>query len=195
MQERQAIEADPQDEDALLEALLRRVALGEQAALFHFRQRSLACVRSTVLRVVRNPADADEVCADLYLQVWEQARDFARERGGIRGWLRTLAWSRAVDHQRRIRRHSAQRSSLLEMTGRAGEDVEGAICAWALSRCVHEAFAGLSAVQRRILQLAFFEDLSHAAIAARMALPLGTVKSHARRGLQALRDTLGVRAG
>ena len=180
-------------ENAELDGLLQRIACGHEDALYRFQQLSLPCVRSLVLRVVGNPADADEVCADVYLQAWEHAGDYASARGGVKSWLRTLAWSRAVDHRRRAARHAAH--PLPENTpARSDQDVEQCAHAWALSRSAREALVGLSAIQRRILSLAFDEDLSHASIAQRVGLPLGTVKSHARRGLQTLRVALGVTA-
>ena len=180
--------ADREDE---LCSLLHRIADREEIAFRDFRCLSMASVRDLVQRVVRNPADADEVCADLYLQVWEKAGEYARDRGGVMAWLRTLARSRAVDHRRRSHRHAADCPLSEEALAGAGGGVEDDACLWALSRAAREAFVALSQAQRRILQLAFYEDLSHADIAARMGLPLGTVKSHARRGLAHLRTVLG----
>ena len=185
---------DPEDDNAALELLLAYIAAGQEDALEAFRRLSLPCVRGLILRVVDNPADADEVCADLYLQVWERARDYASERSGVKAWLRTLAWSRAVDHRRRAARHAALPLPADDALRQRGADVEGAACAWALARAAREALLGLSTIQRRIQQLAFDEDLSHTCIAQRLGLPLGTVKSHVRRGLQALREALGVTA-
>jgi RNA polymerase sigma-70 factor, ECF subfamily len=182
---------DLADREQVLCTLLQRIAGREEAALRDFRHESLATVRAIVLRVVRNPADAEEVCADLYLQVWERASDYASDRGGVMAWVRTLAWSRAVDQRRRAQRHAAHCSLSDEALGSAGGDVEQDACHWALSRAAREALVALTRSQRRILQLAFYEDLSHADIAARMGLPLGTVKSHARRGLVHLRELLG----
>jgi RNA polymerase sigma-70 factor (ECF subfamily) len=180
------------DADATLGRLLQRIANREESALRDFRCQSLASVRAIVLRVVRNPADAEEVCADLYLQVWQRASDYASDRGGVMAWLRTLAWSRAVDLKRRGQRHSARCVLLDEAAGStAGDQVERDACDWASSRAAREALVELTQAQRRILQLAFYEGLSHADIAARVGLPLGTVKSHSRRGLAHLRALLG----
>lgn len=183
---------EPSDVEATLGRLLQRIADRDESALRDFRCQSLESVRAIVLRVVRNPADAEEVCADLYLQVWHKASEYASERGGVMAWLRTLAWSRAVDMKRRAKRHSSHRVLLEQTAGTEGDEVEQQAFDWALSRAACKALVALNQAQRRILQLAFFEDLSHADIAARMGLPLGTVKSHARRGLAHLRTLLGV---
>lgn len=179
----------PQDEDAQLQALMQDVARGDERALAELRRRSLSRVQAVVSRVLRNPADAEEVCSDLYLQVWESAARYAPERGGVLPWLATLARSRALDQLRRNRRHMAD--APFDERDDNGFESGAATGDWAAMRCIRRAMGDLSQVQRRILGLAFDEELSHAGIARRMGLPLGTVKSHARRGLSALRAALG----
>lgn len=179
-------------EDELLQGLVRRIASGEERALVDLRCLSLPRVQAVVVRVLRNPADVEEVCADLYLQVWERAASYAADRGGVLPWLATMARSRAFDHLRRLRRHAAEWSmddSPDEVGDRLATDPGDGD--WSALRCVRQALGGLSEVQRQVLGLAFDDDLSHACIAERMGLPLGTVKSHARRGLTALRAALG----
>jgi RNA polymerase sigma-70 factor (ECF subfamily) len=182
------------DDDAGLRALLSRIATGDQRAFADFHARTLPRIHGLVLRVVRNPADADEVLGDVYLQAWDQAGEYSPARGGVLAWLRTLAWSRAVDRQRRARRHATDVALPIEDAEACCDeaDVELAACAWSSARAVRLAFEALTGVQQRILRLAFDDELSHPDIAARTGLPLGTVKSHARRGLATLRLALGV---
>ena len=184
-------------DESQLTSLLCSVARQEADALGRFYDLTLSRVYGLILRVVRNPADAEEVVSDLYLQVWEKASDYCAERGSVLAWLKTMAWSRAVDRQRRERRHG------IEMPLHPDEDddaytecegltVEQAAEAWSSGRAVKVAFMELSDIQRKILTLAFHEDMTHQDIAELTSLPLGTVKSHARRGLTALRAALGV---
>jgi RNA polymerase sigma-70 factor (ECF subfamily) len=179
------------DEAQLLQALMERVARREESALVELRRRSLPRMQAAVSRVLRNPADAEEVCSDLYLQVWERAACYSPARGDVLPWLATLARSRALDHLRRMRRHAAE--SPFDDLGEPAADAwaDSPTGDWAALRCIRRAMDGLSQVQRRILGLAFDDELSHACIAQRMGLPLGTVKSHARRGLSALRTAIG----
>ena len=187
------------DIDAILAGLLARIARGDAQAVAALYDVSLPLVYGLVLRLLRNPADAEEVVGDLYLQVWEHAADFDPGRGGALAWLRTLAWSRAVDRQRRQRRHGLDvplhpdddAAAYASMACEALEP-EAAAEAWSSARAVRAAFDHLSDIQRRILTLAFQQDMSHHDIALATGLPLGTVKSHARRGLQALRAVLEV---
>jgi RNA polymerase sigma-70 factor, ECF subfamily len=185
------------DIDAVLAGLIARIAAGEVRAVAELYDASLPLVWGLVLRLLRNPADAEEVIGDLYLQVWERARDFDPGRGGALAWLRTLAWSRAVDRQRRQRRHALDvplhpDDDAAAYASMACEDLEpeAAAEAWSSAQAVRAAFDHLSDIQRRILTLAFQQDMSHHDIALATGLPLGTVKSHARRGLQALRAVL-----
>ena len=191
--------SDTQDqelEQAEICALLSRVAARDAAALGELYDRCLSRVYGLILRVLRNPADADEVVGDLFLQVWEKAGDYQPGRGSALAWLRTLAWSRAVDRQRRQRRHASdielhpegEQSTYAEC-----EDLEPetAAAAWSSARAVRQAFQMLTDVQQNVLTLAFQQDMSHQDIASHIGLPLGTVKSHARRGLAALRAALG----
>ncbi len=187
---------DQELEQAEICALLTRLAARDAAALSELYDRCLSRVYGLILRVVRNSADAEEVVSDLFLQVWDKAADYQPDRGTAMAWLRTLAWSRAVDRQRRQRRHALE----MELHPEDGEDTyadceqlqpETAAAAWSSARAVQAAFGNLSEVQKQILTLAFQQDMSHQDIASHTGMPLGTVKSHARRGLSSLRAALG----
>ena len=183
-------------EQAELQAELLRIADRDELALGRFYDLTLSRIYGLILRVVRNPADAEEVVGDVYLQVWEKACDFRSERGCVLAWLKTLAWSRAVDRQRRGRRYAMEvelhpEGSEPAYTECEGQDAEAAVMAWSSADAVAKAFRVLSDVQKQILTLAFHQEMSHQDIAQQTGLPLGTVKSHARRGLAALRTALG----
>lgn len=183
-----------------LRGLLSQVAKHDEQALGSFYDRTLSRVYGLILRVVRNPADAEEVVSDLYLQVWERAGDYQPERGPAIAWLRTLAWSRAVDRQRRSRRFAREVELHPEAADGAyaeceSQSAELAVMAWSSAQAVQRSFSALSDAQKRILTLAFQQDMSHQEISVATRIPLGTVKSHARRGLAALRQALGGEGG
>jgi RNA polymerase sigma-70 factor (ECF subfamily) len=186
----------PNDDEQLLRSLIVRIRARDEQALASLYDLTLGRVYGLVLRVVRQPADAEEVVGDLYMHVWEKAADYAPERGAVMAWLQTQAWSRAVDRLRRVRRRS-QEVSLHPEEGEAayreceGLGVEQIAEACYASQGIRQAFKSLTDAQQNILQLAFFEDMSHQEISDRTGIPLGTVKSHARRGLAALRAVLG----
>jgi RNA polymerase sigma-70 factor (ECF subfamily) len=178
-----------------LQGLLSQVAGRDEQALGRFYDRTLSRIYGLILRVVRNPADAEEVVGDLYLQVWERAADYDSGRGPAIAWLKTLAWSRAVDRQRRGRRfaHDVQlhpEGGDAAYTDCESQSAELAVMAWSSAQAVQRSFSALSDMQKRILTLALQQDMSHQEISAATSIPLGTVKSHARRGLARLRAAL-----
>ena len=181
--------------EAELVALVGRLRFGDAEALGRLYDLSLGRVYAVALRVLRDPADAEEVVSDVFLQVWEQAAAYCPERGSVLAWLQTLAWSRAVDRLRRLRRHRAVEPLHPDATVAAyasgeGDPGEVMLASFGNARRVREAFAALTPAQRQVLSLAYGDELSHPEIAERTGLPLGTVKSHARRGMAALRAAL-----
>lgn len=185
---------DAPDEAALV-ALMGRIRVGDAEALGQLYDQALGRVYGLALRVLRQPQDAEEVVSDVFLQVWDQAVSYCPERGSVMAWLQTLAWSRAVDRQRRLRRQRLEQP--LHPEGdldaySSGEDnpADAVLEHLGNVQALQRAFQHLTPVQRTVLELAYHEELSQPEIAERTGLPLGTVKSHARRGMAALRDAL-----
>lgn len=190
-----ACEAPVEALETELLALVARLRFGDAEALGRLHDLTLGRLYAVALRVLRDPLDAEEVVSDVLLQVWRQADSYCPERGAVLAWMQTLAWTRSVDRMRRLRRHRACEPLPPESPDPAYASDEAAPAAAMLDRLVNAhrvrtALAGLSPAQRRVLTLAFGEDLSHPEIARRTGWPLGTVKSHARRGLAALRAAL-----
>jgi RNA polymerase sigma-70 factor (ECF subfamily) len=185
--------ADP--DEAQLVALIGRIRAGDAEALGALYDLALGRVYGLALRVLRQPQDAEEVVGDVFLQVWDRAISYCPERGAVMAWLLTLTWSRAVDRLRRGRRQRLEQSlhpDAPEDAYTPGEDEPAPVLIERLdqAQAIQRAFAALTPAQRRVLELAYQEELSQPEIAQRTGLPLGTVKSHARRGLAALRAAL-----
>jgi RNA polymerase sigma-70 factor (ECF subfamily) len=194
--QRDPILTSPESDEPELQGLLRAIGAHDEMALGRFYDCTLSRVYGLIQRVVRNPADAEEVVSDLYLQVWERACDYQAERGSVTAWLKTMAWSRAVDRQRRSRRFAREVDLHPDQDDAAYTEceslsAEAAVMAWTSANAVQRAFRVLSDVQKQVLTLAFQQEMTHQDIAAMTQIPLGTVKSHARRGLAALREALG----
>ena len=186
-------------EAELLAALLLRMRRGDPQALGELYDRTLSRVFALAVRIVRNEADAEEVVCDVYRQAWENSVDYSAERGAVMAWLLTIARSRALDHLRRHRSRGIEEplhpdDDMDAYMLREGPEQESLLDVLATGSAVQRALAVLSAAQRRVVELAFFEDLTHQEIAQRTGWPLGTVKSHLRRGLAALKPVL-VREG
>lgn len=181
-------------DEAALVALLGRIRFGDASALGQLYDLTVGRLHAVALRVLGNVDDAEEALADAYLQVWDKAASYCPERGAVMAWLQTLAWSRACDLARARRRRQPpglhpDDSPLAYMESEDPGPQRLAEREGAAAR-VQAAMARLGDAQRRVLELAFGEDMSHAQIAELTGQPLGTVKSHARRGLAALRAAL-----
>lgn len=175
--------------------LMRRVAAGDAEALRALRRRNGAWIRSVCVAVLQDPDEADEAAADVFYQAWRMAPRFDPARGSATAFLRTLARHRAIDRARRLRRHSdvVHAIRVQQHDGPAPHRIAGPFGALAdhqRRRWLEDALDCLEPSVRRTLELSFFSELTHPEIAARLDLPLGTVKSRIRRGLRHLRDRL-----
>jgi RNA polymerase sigma-70 factor, ECF subfamily len=176
------------------EALVQRMAAGDDAALGALYDRWHAVVHGAVSRMLRQPEDVDDVVEEAFWQAWRQASRFDRSRGAVQAWLSTIARSRALDRVRTLRR---RREEPLEgddgqvvvqqaAEGDPGLDAEAS----ERRRIVVAALSGLPAEQREALELGYFGGLSQTEIAERTGQPLGTVKTRMRLALQKLRSQL-----
>lgn len=189
---------DVVDLDSQLVSLLAGICNGQQSSLALFYDLCVDRVFSIAQRILANSADAEEVCCEVFQQVWEKASRFDAQRGGALAWLGTMAWSRSIDRLRRerIRHQRLHPDSDLASYSDCEDDIAlRMIESLQTQSAVRAALAGLGPAQQRMVALAFLEDLSHAEIAERTGTPVGTVKSHIRRGLDNLRRSLHDGAG
>ena len=173
--------------------LMARMQQGDAGALGPLYDRYATVVYSLACRILRNPADAEEVVQDTFVQAWRQARTFDVSRGGIQAWLLMIVRSRAIDRLRR----SCGRGRWLDPGSRATELLVAGGCEGDQALMREEAdqnvrgrFEALPASQRIPLELAFYEGLTHVEIAGALHQPLGTIKSKIRQGLHRMRDAL-----
>ena len=187
----------PSDADAHAD-WVRALAGGDEAALGRLYDATLGKVYGFALRLTGKPEAAEEVVGEVYLQVWRQADRYDGERGSVMAWLMMLTRSRALDSLRRAdpaESHPEPDALLVDREGEGSRPLDSLLELEEHSRLA-EALAALAPVQRQLIALAFYRDLSHQEIADYSGLPLGTVKSHIRRALDKLRPLLeGVRHG
>jgi RNA polymerase sigma-70 factor, ECF subfamily len=178
------------------EALVQRMAAGDDQALGALYDRWHPVVHGVVARLLRQPDDVEDVVEETFWQAWRQASRFDRTRGAVQTWLLTIARSRALDRVRALRR---RREEPLEgddgqvVVQQAAEGDPG-LDAEASERrtIVVAALSGLPPEQREALELGYFGGLSQTEIAERTGQPLGTVKTRMRLALQKLRSQLQV---
>jgi RNA polymerase sigma-70 factor (ECF subfamily) len=139
------------------------------------------------LAVLGSVPDAEEVTQTTFVSAWRGRRSYDPHRGSLAGWLVTIARRRAIDQWRVSRREGkaveAVTAQVGDGTAARDDDPEQVV----ERMLVADELARLPDTQRRVLELAFFDDLTHTQIAAVTGLPIGTVKSHVRRGLARLR--------
>jgi RNA polymerase sigma-70 factor, ECF subfamily len=173
-----------------LSTLMTAVIARQDAALAQLYDLTAAKLYGLARAMLGNTADAEEVVCDVYVQVWQTAASFDCTRGSVLAWLMMICRSRALDLLRQ-RRARAERS-VDDMPEEEGAELspEAVLAQFQEGTAVHRALAQLSPPRRQLVGLAFFKGLSHQEIAAAVNLPIGTVKSHLRRSLLALRDVL-----
>ena len=144
---------------------------------------------SLVLNICRRTvgADAEDVVQQVFVAAWKGRSSFDHEKGSLAGWLTGIAKFKSVDHLRAKGRRPQSANQEVEDSASSAADV-GRVADRLL---LTHALATLPEDRRRVVALAFFEDYTHQEISEHLAMPLGTVKSHVRRGLEALRHVLG----
>lgn len=173
--------------------LMDRVASGDRDAFAEVFDRHSPVVLGMLIRLLRRRDLAEEVLQEAFLQAWEQAERYRPERASPKGWLLLLARSRALDRIRsataRGRREQAAYAEEGMSTVTAPEGTARLEASERKSRLVR-ALETLPADQRRCIELAFFEGLTHRQVAERTGDPLGTVKSRILLGMNKLRQAL-----
>ena len=177
-----------------LAELLSRTALGDRAAFALLYSATRAKLFAVSLRIVRERALAEEALQDSFVSIWHHASDYARAKGAPTTWMAAIVRNRSLDLVRRTREmpdiDDALSAQLVDEAAHPAQDAEAHADARTLMRCLGE----LDPEQRQSIALAFFHGLTHSELAAHLGRPLGTVKTHVRRGLLKLRDCL-TRAG
>jgi RNA polymerase sigma factor (sigma-70 family) len=195
---------DPNLLDARLIALIDRVAArsgregraaDSEAALRELYDLTSSRLYGVALRVVTNREWAEDVLQEAYLNIWHIAVNYRAALSPPLAWMGVIVRSRALDFLRR--RASDRADSAVELDGVVSDTVAGDAAnpldaseaseqAWALHECLRK----LEARQREVLSLAYLRDLSHGELAEQLKLPLGTVKTWIRRGIEQLRGCM-----
>ena len=147
-------------------------------------------VRAVVLRLLRDPGEADDVTQDVFVQAWRQMDRFDATRGEVRAWLSSIARSRAMDRVRRRLARARMHHALVGRVGDPHQDPHEPENSGRDADRLRLAFTRLSPASRAVLELAYFEHLSQREIAAEMGETLGVIKSRLRQGLAVLREGL-----
>lgn len=174
-----------------LKAALLSSAQGDKVAFARLYSAISSKLFGVILRIHNNRSVAEEILQEVFINIWNHAADYDPSRAEPMAWLCTIARNRTLDFLRRA-----------QITDELTEDMEAVIespdagpaelyLAGQNARALSQCLGQLESRQREAINLAYFSDLSHGELAERLTLPLGTVKTWIRRGLDKLRTCLG----
>ena len=171
------------------------MARGEERAASELYDRHAAVMFGLAVRMVGESADAEEVVLDAFSQAWRDAARYDTTRGTVAGWLTTIVRTRALDLIRARGRRAKMTDSAAAQSEPAGmgegfPEPDQRVVHGERAVALSSAMDTLPEAQRRAIELAFFEGLTHHEVAERLREPLGTVKTRIRLGMHKLRDLL-----
>jgi RNA polymerase sigma-70 factor (ECF subfamily) len=174
--------------------LIRAIAAGSSDALSRLYDRHAAVVYGLARRIVARLEDAEEVVQDVFSQVWREAARYERGRATVAGWLVMLTRTRAIDRVRARRARPDQQLAtdpdLAPPAVSTSRNPEQITIASDAARHVTKALDLLPGEQRALVELAYYQGLTHSEIAEQTGVPLGTVKTRLRSAMGTLREAL-----
>jgi RNA polymerase sigma-70 factor (ECF subfamily) len=172
--------------------LVGRAAAGDSEAFARLFDRHSAVVLGLLVHLLRDRGQAEEVLQETFLQAWQSAGRFEPALAAVRGWLLMMARSRALDRLRAssARQRREEAAGVADGAPRTEAVGTSQLEATERGRAVRGAVGELPPEQRRCIELAFFDGLTHTQIAERLQAPLGTVKSRILLGMNKLRQGL-----
>jgi RNA polymerase sigma-70 factor, ECF subfamily len=180
---RESLQAAKAAEDA---ALLGKVEQGDQQAMGLLFDRYSGIVYSVALRVLKDTGQAEDVMQDIFIQIWKKPSAFISGRGSFGAWLVVVARNRAIDSLRRRRPSDSVEDVVLASSTDLGAEAERNT----LMEKVRVYLQQLPPEQRKSVEMAYFEGMSHSEIAEKTGDPLGTVKTRIRLALITLRKAM-----
>lgn len=171
-------------------SLLTRAAKGESAAVLALYDRHASALLALAIRVLGNRDEAEEVLQDSFVKIWQEAASYDANRAGFRAWACTIVRNRSLDVLRR-RGTAARTAAVSAETPESAPSPDASATETESAKRVRAAIAELPEAQRKALELAYYEGLTHVEIAAKTSAPLGTVKTRILDGMRKLKAALG----
>jgi RNA polymerase sigma-70 factor, ECF subfamily len=178
--------------------LVGKIVQRDQEALMALYSRYSSRVYTLIFRMVREQMAAEEILQDVFVRLWNQPDRYTADRGQLLSWLFAIARNAALDFRRRETRRSRLAPTESISNPAPSIDLQQALVSDSLLKdpevvaAVRQALAQLPTAQRELLELSFYEGLSHSEITQRTGEALGTVKTRIRLGMGKLRDVLRV---
>lgn len=172
---------------------MKGIATRDDTALRKVYERHAALVMTVCVRVLRDRGEAEDVLVDVFWELWDRFDRFDVERGTLRTYLTTLARSRAIDRRRALSSRGAGRTQSLEQTPPAVAHSPGPVAGVINDehhQLVRQALDTLEPDQRKAIECAYYDGLTHSEIAEHLNKPLGSVKTYIRTGVNRLKAKL-----
>jgi RNA polymerase sigma-70 factor (ECF subfamily) len=177
-------------------ALVRSIAAGDQLALHALYERAHRMVFTLAMRITANREAAEELTIDVFHDVWRRAAGYDAANGTVLGWIMNQARSRAIDRLRfESRKKRSNDGDMQQQQPEPAADPSDVLELREQSELLRSALVVLTPAERQAIETTFFAGLTHAEAAARLNLPLGTIKTRIRSGLHKLRQALAAQAG
>jgi len=189
----------PQEGAVSDEALMRAVARGNAAALTTLYDRYGSILKALIIRVVHDEAEADDLLQEVFMQVWQQARNYSSAKGKPLGWIVTLTRRRAIDRLRKRQAYCRAKDRFEVTVDRQPESwvhnrIDDDISMEDMRSFLNARINALPPFQKQAIELAFFQGMSQREIAIATNTPLGTIKTRLELGLRKLSESVrGIR--
>jgi RNA polymerase sigma-70 factor (ECF subfamily) len=170
--------------------LIEQIILQDQEALGMLYARYAAMVKGLAYRILNSPEEAEEVVLDVFSQIWRKASSYDSRQSRVDTWIFMIARSRTLDKLRSLSRLAQVVTACEHLVSVPLNTPEEELIISERREQVRTAMANLPSEQRQVIELAYYQGLSHTEIAAKMNLPLGTIKTRIRLGLNKLRQGL-----
>jgi RNA polymerase sigma-70 factor (ECF subfamily) len=175
--------------------LMQGIQQGEPDALSELYDRYNGIIKALILRVIHNEAEADDLLQEIFMEIWNQAKNFSAQKGKPLGWMVTLARRRAIDGLRKKQAYARAEERLQSETEQQPDawvhnTTETEISRGDTRELIRKVIDSLPLPQQQAVELAFFQGMSQREIAAKTNTPLGTVKTRLELGLKKIYDGL-----
>jgi RNA polymerase sigma-70 factor (ECF subfamily) len=175
--------------------LMTGIQAGDPDALSQLYDRYNGIVKALILRIIHNDTEADDLLQEVFLEIWNQAKNFSAKKGKPLGWMVTLTRRRAIDALRKKQAYARaeerlkaepERQPLAWVQNTTAEDIRSGDTRAIMVKVI----SSLPEAQQQVIDLAFFKGMSQREIAAHTNIPLGTVKTRLELGLKKIYDNL-----
>ncbi|UOM34133.1 sigma-70 family RNA polymerase sigma factor [Acuticoccus sp. I52.16.1] len=176
-------------DEASLEQLLGKTALGDRRAFEALYEKSNAKLFALCLRILQDKAEAEDAMQDAYVKIWRYAERYAASRASASTWMIAITRNQCIDRLRTKRAPGAALDAAENVADAAMRPDQKALAGDEAQRLI-DCINGLGDADGRMVRIAYFGGVTYKALAERDGTPLGTVKSRMRRALAALKECL-----